>query len=167
MKALLIISSVICILLAGVRLWQGFGIIDAFLSAATLAVAAIPEEFPVVLTFFLGVGVYRLGRAGALVRRGVAVENIGRVSVICSDKTGTITEGRLTFQGSLPAEGLSQARLLELAGLACRTDSGDPLDAAILGQTTSVAEGWSRSQIFPFTEGRKRETSCWRNPQGI
>lgn len=166
-KALLIISSVICILLAGVRLWQGFGIIDAFLSAATLAVAAIPEEFPVVLTFFLGVGVYRLGRAGALVRRGVAVENIGRVSVICSDKTGTITEGRLTFQGSLPAEGLSQARLLELAGLACRTDSGDPLDAAILGQTTSVAEGWSRSQIFPFTEGRKRETSCWRNPQGI
>lgn len=165
-KVLLIIATAICLLLAGVRLWQGFGIVDTFLSATTLAVAAIPEEFPVVLTLFLGVGVYRLGRAGALVRRGVAVENIGRVSVICSDKTGTITEGQLAFRGSLPAEGLSQAKLLELAGLASRTNSGDPLDVAILGQTTSVAEGWSRSQIFPFTEGRRRETSCWHNPQG-
>ena len=165
-KVLLIMASGICVVLAGVRLWQGFGIVDAFLSAATLAVAAIPEEFPVVLTLFLGVGVYRLGRAGVLVRRGVAVENIGRVSVICSDKTGTITEGQLAFRGAYPAEGLNQARLLELAGLASRSDSGDPLDLAILGQTPSVADGWLRSHLFPFTEGRKRETSCWRDPQG-
>ena len=58
-KALLIFASAFCILLAGVRLWQGFGIVDGLLSAVTLAVAAIPEEFPVVFTFFLGVGVYR------------------------------------------------------------------------------------------------------------
>ncbi len=165
-KFLLIIAAAICILLAGVRLWQGFGMIDAFLSAATLAVAAIPEEFPVVLTFFLGVGVYRLGRKGALVRRGVAVENIGRVSVICSDKTGTITEGQLSFRESLPADGMTQDRLLALAGLASRSDSGDPLDIAILGQTPSIAQGWSRTQLFPFTEGRKRETSSWCRPKG-
>ena len=55
----------------------------------------MPEEFPVVFTFFLGVGVYRLARRQALVRRAVAVENIGRVTCICSDKTGTMTEGRL------------------------------------------------------------------------
>ena len=165
-KALLIFASAFCILLAGVRLWQGFGIVDAFLSAATLAVAAIPEEFPVVLTLFLGVGVYRLGRAGVLVRRAVAVENIGRVSVICSDKTGTITEGQLAFRESMPAEGVSAARLMELAGFASRSDSGDPLDAAILRVAGSAAEGWSRNQLFPFTEGRRRETSLWQDPGG-
>src|SRR5690606_7867041 len=83
---LLVIALGACVLLAVVRLWQGFGLLDAFLSAAVLAVAAIPEEFPVVLTFFLGVGVYRLGRRQALVRKAVAVENIGRISAICTDK---------------------------------------------------------------------------------
>jgi len=165
-KALLFIATAFCILLAGVRLWQGFGVADAFMSAATLAVAAIPEEFPVVLTLFLGVGVYRLGRAGVLVRRAVAVENIGRVTVICSDKTGTITEGVLAFRESMPAEGLSESRLLELAGFASRADSGDPLDAAILTQMSPVAGEWTRSQTFPFTEGRKRETSMWHHPDG-
>ena len=70
-------------------------LVDALVSALTLAIAALPEEFPVVLTFFLGVGVYRLAKRQALVRRAVVVENIGRVTCICSDKTGTITEGRL------------------------------------------------------------------------
>jgi Ca2+-transporting ATPase len=165
-KVLLIIASVFCVLLAGVRLWQGFGPIDAFLSAATLAVAAIPEEFPVVLTFFLGVGVYRLARSKALVRRGVAVENIGRVSVICSDKTGTITEGRLAFAEACPAGELDTDELLGLAGLASRADSGDPLDVAILGKSPPVAEGWSKVSLFPFTEGRRRESACWKKANG-
>ena len=77
-----------CAVLAAVRLWQGHGWIDALLSAVTLAVAALPEEFPVVYTFFLGVGVFRLARKKALVRRAVAVENIGRITCIVSDKTG-------------------------------------------------------------------------------
>lgn len=165
-RILLIASTVLCFLLAAVRLWQGFGPLDAFLSAATLAIAAIPEEFPVVLTFFLGVGVYRLARAKTLVRRSVAVENIGRVSVICSDKTGTITEGRLTYQGALPADGLTSDQLLELAAFASRKDSGDPLDIAIFEQAPSIAEDWSRTILFPFTEGRRRETACWRDRQG-
>jgi Ca2+-transporting ATPase len=89
--ALSIVALVLCAILVVVRLRQGHGWLDATISAVTLATAALPEEFPVVFAFFLGVGVYRLARSGALVRRAVSVENIGRVSCICSDKTGTIT----------------------------------------------------------------------------
>ena len=163
-KILLVAALVICLLLAGVRLWQGFGWADAFLSAATLAVAAIPEEFPVVLSFFLGVGVYRLARRKALVRRAVAVENIGRASAICSDKTGTITEGRLAFSDALPAAGVEEEWLLTVAGLAARDDSGDPLDSAVLERAPSAQTGWTRLRLFPFTEGRRRETAVWARP---
>ena len=165
-RLLLLVALGICALLASVRLWQGFGLVDAFLSAATLAVAAIPEEFPVVLTFFLGVGVYRLARRHALVRRAVAVENIGRVSAICSDKTGTITEGRLTFHDAFPAPGVDRDWLLRVAALASRSDSGDPLDSAILGTAEPLPAGWRRLRLFPFTEGRRRETSLWLGEGG-
>ena len=94
---LVVASSILCLMLAAVRLLQGYGPVDAAVSALTLAIAAFPEEFPVVFTFFLGVGVYRLARVQALVRRAVSVENVGRVTCICSDKTGTITEGRLVL----------------------------------------------------------------------
>jgi len=161
LKLLLVAALVICVLLAGVRLWQGFGWADAFLSAATLAVAAIPEEFPVVLTFFLGVGVYRLARQRALVRRAIAVENIGRTSAICSDKTGTITEGRLAFSDAVPASGVDEGWLMTIAARAARDDSADPLDTAILGRAPPVESGWSRVRLFPFTEGRRRESAFW------
>ncbi|MDT9599291.1 cation-translocating P-type ATPase [Sphingosinicella rhizophila] len=163
-KILLVAALIICLLLAGVRLSQGFGWADAFLSAATLAVAAIPEEFPVVLTFFLGVGVYRLARRKALVRRAVAVESIGRASAICSDKTGTITEGRLTFSDAVPATGVEKGWLMKVAALAARGDSGDPLDSAILERAPSAEVGWARVRLFPFTEGRRRETAVWARP---
>src|SRR5690606_24352530 len=126
----------------------GFGWIDAFLSAATLAVAAIPEEFPVVLTFFLGVGVFRLAKQHALVRRAVAVENVGRVSAICSDKTGTITEGHLSVSATWPAPAMAAEEVLKIAGLASRADSGDPLDMAILKRAPSAPLDWARTQLF-------------------
>ena len=147
-----------CIALAAIRLWQGFGLIDALMSAATLAIAALPEEFPVVFTFFLGVGVYRLARRQALVRRGVAVENIGRVTCIASDKTGTLTEGRLTLSHHWAAAGISDADLLGWAATAARPDSGDPLDMAIIAAGPAPA-GRVRLATFAFTEDRRRETA--------
>jgi Ca2+-transporting ATPase len=160
---LLVAASALCLILAGIRLWQGYGWLDAVVSAVTLATAAIPEEFPVVFTFFLGVGVYRLGKHQALVRRAVSVENIGRVTCICSDKTGTITEGRLELRHRLPATDLEGTRLLFLAALASRAESGDPLDVAILTEaqrTGALSDGRPRAlATFPFTEGRKRETA--------
>lgn len=166
-RILLFIALAICLLLAGVRIHQGHGLADAFLSAAVLAVAAIPEEFPVVLTFFLGLGVYRLAQRKALVRRAVAVENIGRVSVICSDKTGTITEGQLRLHELRPASGTTPERLTQLAAMASRAGSHDPLDEALLAQAIAPPEQWSLVASFPFTEARRREVAVWQGPDDL
>lgn len=168
-KVLIVAALLACLALAAVRLYQGHGWLDALISAVTLATAAIPEEFSVVFTFFLGVGVYRMAQHQALVRRAVTVENIGRVSYICSDKTGTITEGRLRLEHLLPAKPIDDVRLLSLAALACRRESGDPMDEAILA--AADAKGGNDSprdplMTFPFTEDRKRETAIVRDENG-
>ena len=158
---LLVGAALMCVVLAWVRLRQGHGLVDALLSAVTLAVAALPEEFPVVLAFFLGVGVYRLARRQALVRRAVVVESIGRVSCICCDKTGTLTEGRLRLAHRWPAPQVAEERLVLLAAAASRRETGDPVDRAIL-DCASGAFPWERVASFPFTEDRKRETGVVR-----
>jgi Ca2+-transporting ATPase len=168
-SALLIVAAVTCLILAAVRLRQGYGWVDALVSAVSLAAAALPEEFPVVLTFFLGVGVYRLARRQALVRRAVSVENIGRITAICSDKTGTITEGRLRLTRLVPTGDRADQELLTLAARASRHDSGDPLDAAILSVAESggvAPDTAARLRTFPFTEIRKRETAIVREADG-
>lgn len=158
--SLIIAATTLCMLLALVRYYQGFGVIDSILSAATLAVAALPDEFPVVFTFFLGVGIYRLAKKKALVRRAVSVENIGRITCICSDKTGTITEGHFQLVRFYPSNIINNEKLLYLAAIASREESGDLIDLAIFDEvnkqkmTTPV-----RINTFPFTEHRKRETS--------
>jgi len=157
-------AIVMCGVIAWVRFQQGFGLADSLLSAVTLAVAALPEEFPVVFTFFLGVGVYRLARRAALVRRGVAVENVGRITCICSDKTGTLTAGRLRLAHRLPAEAVEPEWLLALAGAAARRESRDPLDDALLDATPQ--RDWLRLATFPFTEDRRRETAIFREAKG-
>ncbi|HEX7533484.1 MAG TPA: HAD-IC family P-type ATPase [Methyloceanibacter sp.] len=161
---LVVISVLVCVALGATRYYQGFGLLDAFLSAVTLAVAALPEEFPVAFTFFLGVGVYRLARRQALVRRAVVVENIGRVTCICSDKTGTLTEGKLTLAHALPAEGVAIAELKHVAALASRPGSGDPIDAAILEEAPGSAE--TLLATFRFTEDPRRETGIAQSVGG-
>ena len=158
-------AVVVCLALAAVRLWHGHGWIDALMSAVTLAVAALPEEFPVVYTFFLGMGVFRLARKKALVRRGVAVENIGRITCIVSDKTGTITEGALVLSHFSPAAGLNDALLLQTATLAARPDSGDPMDQALHGAAGALP-ALRRVSDFPFTEARRREMVVWATDDG-
>lgn len=155
------VAVVLCLVLAAIRLWHGHGWIDALLSAVTLAVAALPEEFPVVYTFFLGVGVFRLARRKALVRRAVAVENIGRVSCIVSDKTGTLTAGSLVLAHSTPADGFDEDSMLKAAAFASRPDSGDPLDQAVHGVAKPLP-ATTRLTDFPFTEARRRETVILR-----
>ncbi len=154
-------ATLLCLLLAAVRISQGFGWADGLISALTLAIAALPEEFPVILTIFLGVGAYRLARRRALVRRSASVENVGQISCICSDKTGTITRGELELVHRLPIDGSSPNRLLERAARASRTESGDPLDEAILraaAREPRIADAPEIVATFPFTEDRRRET---------
>ncbi|MGZ3771371.1 MAG: cation-translocating P-type ATPase [Bdellovibrio sp.] len=159
-RVLIYVAIGFCILLAGVRIYQGHGWLDALLSSATLAMAAIPEEFPVVFTFFLGVGVYRLAKKRALVRRAVSVENIGRITAICTDKTGTITLGQLKLTNYDQANGVSRENLLQVAALSSKPLGTDPVDQAIweMVQNTKL-KVQERHHVFPFTEGKKREAS--------
>lgn len=159
-QILIILAAIFCVLLAAVRLYQGFGWLDAILSAATLAIAAIPEEFPVVFSFFLGVGVYRLAKKNALVRRAVSVENIGRVTYICTDKTGTITIGQLKLTHLDPAAKIQNEELLLAAASASEPLGTDPVDQAIIEivQNKKI-KLLTRLQVFPFTEDRKHEAA--------
>lgn len=164
-KILIYIAGAFCLLLAGVRILQGHGWLDALLSAATLAVAAIPEEFPVVFTFFLGVGVYRLAKKRALVRRAVSVENIGRVTQICTDKTGTITVGHLELTHVVAAGSVSEVDLVHVALNASSSDT-DPMDLAIRDWADKRnVSPLQRLKTFPFTEDRRREAVFVRGPR--
>lgn len=166
-QGLIVASAFLCLLLAGVRMYQGHGWLDALLSAATLAVAAIPEEFPVVFTFFLGVGVYRLAKRRALVRRAVSVENIGRVTQICTDKTGTITVGVLQLTHMDPVDGLAELDVLKAAFAASNPDGSDPVDVAIReAANLQKLPTQSRTRTFPFTEDRKQETAFAHTEDG-
>lgn len=159
-RQLILAAAVFCLILAGVRIYNGYGWIDAFLTSATLAIAAIPEEFPVVFTFFLGIGVYRLAKKKALVRRGVSVENIGRVTAICTDKTGTLTLGRLKLAHFQPSAELNDDELLKVAAAASRPLNSDPIDQAIWESAKEKKLTIPEAvQVFPFTEGRRFETA--------
>ncbi|HVO29821.1 MAG TPA: cation-transporting P-type ATPase, partial [bacterium] len=106
---------------------------SAFLSAASLAMAAIPEEFPLVLTLFLAVGAFRLGKKGVLVRRLAAVETLGSTTVLCLDKTGTITAGAFELEEVRALSG-DERTLLEASVLACEESPIDPLERAIVAR---------------------------------
>lgn len=159
-KNLIYVSAGFCLLLAGLRIYQGHGWLDALLSAATLAIAAIPEEFPVVFTFFLGVGIYRLAQKQALVRRAVSVENIGRITQICTDKTGTITTGELELTHIDPANSVKEDEVLLVSAVASNQEGSDPVDLAILKKILVQKINLPlTSKRFPFTEDRKRESA--------
>lgn len=164
-RVLLVAALLLCLVLAAVRLAQGHGPLDALISALTLAVAAMPEEFPVVFTLFLGVGVYRLAQRQALVRRAVAVENIGRVSAICSDKTGTLTEGELQLLQTVEAAGVQTSELLAIAAGASAGANHDPMDRVI--HEAAQDDQRTRLATFAFTEQRRRETALLRDGDSV
>lgn len=109
----------------------GDRIIESILSGITLAMAMIPEEFPVILTVFLSMGAWRLAKKQTLVRRLPSVETLGAVSVLCVDKTGTITMNKMTVQDTWAYNGDNEV-LSETMGLACETDAYDPMEKAML-----------------------------------
>lgn len=123
----------------------GERIIESILSGITLAMAMIPEEFPVILTVFLSLGAWRLAKKNSLVRRLPAVETLGAVSVLCVDKTGTITMNQMSVRETW-AVNCTEAELCEVMGLGCETDTYDPMEKAMLAHCE--AQGIKRDHLF-------------------
>lgn len=143
---------------------------DAFLYAITLAMSAVGEEFLLVLTLFLSVGAWRLSRHGVLVRRLASVETLGATTVICLDKTGTLTSGQYSLQAGLPlGEGVTEQSLLEAAVLACEPNAADAMERAILKycaqrgvDVARLHERWRLVYDHPFDPVGKHMSHVWR-----
>ena len=120
-------------------------IIESILSGITLAMAMIPEEFPVILTVFLSMGAWRLAKKKSLVRKLPSVETLGAVSVLCVDKTGTITMNQMTVTDTWASQG-NDEELIEIMGLGCETETYDPMEKAMLSYSEKL--GIPKEHLF-------------------
>lgn len=137
-KNIAIAGVILCISVMVASYFYSFNILNSILSGISLAMAIIPEEFPVVLTVFLSMGAYRLAKNNTLMRKISAVETLGSATVLCVDKTGTITQNKMKVK-SIYSDGrifnnedLKNQQLSDLMVLSCEKDPYDPMEKAIL-----------------------------------
>ncbi|WP_244511572.1 cation-translocating P-type ATPase [Luteibacter sp. UNCMF331Sha3.1] len=144
-------------------LWDGHSLLDSFLAGIALAMAMLPEEFPVVLTVFLALGAWRIARRNVLARRISAVEALGAITVLAVDKTGTLTRNRMQVAECFADGRSADARvampsemknLLSLAVRASPVDSNDPMEHAIhaLGREQLTAPEYAAITRAPAHE---------------
>ncbi|MCI8767667.1 MAG: cation-translocating P-type ATPase [Ruminococcus sp.] len=178
-KKLSILILIFCGILFGIQVMRGGDVGDAFLFAVALAVAAIPEALSSIVTIVLSFGTQKMAKEHAIIRKLQAVEGLGSVSVICSDKTGTLTQNRMTVEDyyvngiRIPAEGIDlenpQESMLLLSSILCNDASnaegaeiGDPTEIALINlgdrfglYASGVREKYPRFGENPFDSDRK------------
>ena len=178
-KKLAFIIIIIALLVFGLDLFRGKDLVDSFMFAVSLAVAAIPEALSSIVTIVLAFGTQKMAKENAIVRKLYAVESLGSISVICSDKTGTLTQNKMTVQQVfvdhkvIPHDQLTRGNPLQkkfvLMSLLCndsvtRDDKeiGDPTEVALvnLGEEydldeLKVREDYPRVGEIPFDSDRK------------
>jgi len=147
-------------------------IIESILSGITLAMAMIPEEFPVILTVFLSMGAWRLAKKQSLVRRLPSVETLGAVSVLCVDKTGTITQNKMAVRETFSISG-DEKYISRIMGMGCKPDAYDPMEKAMiarceeLGISREILFGGELLKEYAFTDELKMMAHVWRNGNEI
>lgn len=172
------VALAVVVIVVALGLWRGEPLVDMLVFGVALAVAVVPEALPAVVTMTLALGVQRLIRRQVLVRRLTAVETLGSTSVICTDKTGTLTCDRMTVRRTVAD---APVALLEAAVLASdarttrhadgtRTTTGDPTEAAIIDaaeasglDTSALVTAHPRLAEWPFTSTRRLMTVLVRD----
>jgi len=166
-----LVAILVAIGLVPLSLVRGDSWTESLLGAVSLAMAAIPEEFPIVLTVFLSVGAWRLAAQGMLVRRLASVETLGSTTVICTDKTGTLTRGEFQLTEHIVlAPALSERDFLEIAILACELHAVDAMERAIAAHAEShglsasdVRSRWTLLRDYDFDANGKHMSHVWQS----
>jgi Ca2+-transporting ATPase len=181
-----ILGASLCALVAILYGLLRSGWLEGFLAGITLAMAVLPEEFPVVLTIFLALGAWRLSRMNVLTRRVPAVETLGSATVLCVDKTGTLTVNRMSIRklvaDGTPYDVLEQAEqplpekfheLVEFGILASQRDPFDPMEKAfhelgnrLLAHTEHLHADWTLVREYPLTPELLALSHVWKSPSG-
>ena len=172
-KVLAIISLVVCAVIFIIGLCYGRGLMEMFMTAVSLAVAAIPEGLPAVSTVVLALGVQRLAKQNAIVRNLPSVETLGSTTVICSDKTGTLTQNKMTVVECYPT---ASKNIMTIGALCNDTTQGgdgelfgDPTETALVAfaEKNRVVQlelnsSYPRLSEIPFDSERKLMTTLHR-----
>ncbi len=173
-KRLGLAALVVALGLAGLELYRGKTLGESFLSVVSLTIAAMPEEFPLVFTLFLSLGAWRLAKRGVLVKRLASVETLGSTTVICVDKTGTLTQGKFLLDTHTPLgpDG-TEEEVLEASVLACEISPADPMEKAILAHAQEhgvkiarVQEAHELAYDYDFDLAGKHMSHVWRDKDG-
>lgn len=183
-RNLALVGLFFCVLVVFFYYYTQGNFIDGLLAGITLAMATIPEEFPMVLTIFLALGAWRISKKQVLTRRVPAVETLGSASVLCADKTGTITlnrmsiarifaEGKYYNVTDLKNEQLPEYfhRLVEFGILASQQNPFDPMEKAIiqlgeytLSDTGHLHDDWMVVHEYPLSPDLLALSRVWKSP---
>jgi Mg2+-importing ATPase len=141
----------------------GRPVLDSLLFAVALAVGLSPELLPAIISVTLAAGARAMARRGVIVRRLEAIENLGSMNILCTDKTGTLTTGTMTLHAALDADGAESATVLELGYVNAALETGieNPLDEALTAAGKArglTTDGWRKIDEIPYDFIRRRLT---------
>lgn len=183
-KKIFILAISLCLVVVGIYGFVRNEWLQGILSGITLAMALLPEEFPVVLTIFLALGAWRMSKKNVLTRRVAAIETLGAATVLCSDKTGTLTQNKMTikklfnrcdfYDWSGKAAVLPEEfhKLVEYGMLASKKDPFDPMEKALaelgyktLINTEHIHEDWPLVEEYALSKELLALSHVWKNPE--